>query len=63
MKHYITKLLCWALILLLGIGVITDALLGLGLSRGWQYLYNAFYFFIALPGLLVGALREKLLYE
>lgn len=63
MKHYIIKAICWALIVVLGIGVITDALLGFSLHRGWQYLFNAFYFVLALPVLLYFALGDKLQYE
>ena len=63
MKHYIIKAICWALIVVLGLGVITDALLGFGLNRGWQYLFNAFYFLLALPALLYFALGDKLQYE
>ena len=63
MKHYITKSICWVLIVALGLVVITDALLGLGLNRGWQYLFNAFYFIVALPVLLYFALGDKLQYE
>ena len=53
------KFLCWSLIVLLALVVITDALCALGLPRGWQYAYNAFFFLLALPGLLAGALRDK----
>ena len=63
MKRKFIKALCWAIIALLAVGIITDALCALGLPRGWQYAYNAFFFLLALPGLLAGALGDKLQYE
>ena len=63
MKRKTFRAFCWALIVLLALVVITDALCALGLSRGWQYAYNAFFFFFALPGLLAGAMGDKLQYE
>lgn len=63
MKRKLFRAFCWALIALLAVGIITDALCTLGLSRGWQYAYNAFFFLLALPGLLAGAIGDKLQYE
>lgn len=55
--------LAWSLIVLLALGVITDALLAIGLSRAWQYIYNAAFFLVALPGLLSVALGDNLTYK
>lgn len=63
MKRKLFCTLCWVLVVILAIAVITDALCALGLSRGWRYAYNAFFFFFALPGLLAGAMGDKLQYE
>ena len=57
--HKIVAALCWVVIALLAIGVVTDALVLLGLKRAWQYIYN-FVSFCAVVGLLVPALGEKL---
>lgn len=59
MKRKFLQALCWAIIALLVVGVVTDALVWLGLKRAWQYIYN-FVSFCAVVGLLVPALGEKL---
>jgi len=59
MKRKFIQALCWALIALLAIGIITDWLVLLGCNRGWQYIYN-FVAFCAVVGLLVPALGDKL---
>lgn len=60
MKH---KILCWLFIVLLALVVVMDGICAIGLSRCWQYLYNAFFFLLALPLLLTGALKDRLEYE
>ena len=60
MNHKSLRALAWTLIVLLGLGVVTDFLCVLGLVRGWQYIYNAFYFCVALPCLIGVAMRDNL---
>lgn len=57
------KFLSWLFIVLLALVVVMDGICALGLSRGWQYIYNAFFFLLALPLLLAGALDKNLQYE
>lgn len=60
MKHNkIAAALCWAIIALLAIGVVTDALVLLGLKRAWQYIFNFASIFLFIPILLYLALRDK----
>ena len=58
MKRKIIQALCWAIIALLAIGIITDWLVLLGCVRGWQYIFN-FASLLAMPFLLAFALPEK----
>lgn len=58
-KKMAARAAAWALnVALCGI-VITDAVLSLGLSRGWQYLFNFFYLFVAMPALLYVSIHDK----
>lgn len=54
----IVKIIAWALIALLALGMATDWLVLLGCVRGWQYIYN-FASLMAMPFLLAVALPEK----
>lgn len=55
----IVKIIAWAIIALLAIGVVTDALVLLGLKRAWQYIFNFASIFLFIPVLLYHALRDK----
>lgn len=59
MKRKAIKALCWAIIALLANGVVTDALVLLGLKRAWQYIFNFASIFLFIPVLLYHALRDK----
>ena len=54
----IVKIIAWALIALLALGMATDWLVMLGCARGWQYIFN-FASLLAMPFLLAFALPEK----
>lgn len=56
----IKKIIAWIALILLGIILVTDGLCHIGLNRGWQYLYNAAYLFVALPLLLGVALQDEI---
>ena len=58
MTRPISRAIAWLLIVLLGIAVIIDAAMLLGFTRCVQYAYNAFFFIVALPGLLIIALKD-----
>lgn len=58
MKRKFQRAVAWAVIALLALAVIVDAAMMLGFSRGIQYAYNAFFFIVALPGLLSIALKD-----
>ena len=58
----IVKIIAWALIALLALGMATDWLVMLGCVRGWQYIFN-FASLMAMPFLLSGALPEKFFEE
>lgn len=49
MKRKAIRALALTVLFVLSLGVITDALVFFGLSRGWQYLYNAAFFIVACP--------------
>lgn len=49
MKRKFLIILAWILVFALGAGVVVDIMLVFGLPKCWQYLYNAAYFFFALP--------------
>ena len=57
--HKLVVALCWALVAILAIGVVTDALVLLGLKRAWQYIFNFASIFLFIPILLYLALRDK----
>lgn len=57
--HKLVVALCWAFVAILAIGVVTDALVLLGLKRAWQYIFNFASLFFAIPFLLYIALRDK----
>lgn len=59
MKRKIIQSLCWAVIALLALGIITDWLVLLGCNQGWQYIFNFASLFFAIPFLLYIALRDK----
>ena len=59
MSNKFLQALCWAIIALLAVGIITDWLVLLGCNRGWQYTYNIFAFLVT-PFLLAVALPDKL---
>ena len=59
MKRKILPILAWIAIAVLVVGVVTDALVSLGLKRAWQYIFNFASIFIAIPFLLYIALRDK----
>lgn len=60
MKHNkIVAALYWAIIALLAIGVVTDALVLLGIKRVWQYIYNFASIFLLIPVLVYYALRDN----
>lgn len=59
MKHKFLQALCWAVIALLSVGMVTDALVLLGLKRAWQYIFNFASIFLFIPVLLYHALRDK----
>lgn len=50
MKRNAIRAVAWIIFSVLVLGVITDALVLFGLNRGWQYIYNAAFFLLALPG-------------
>lgn len=56
----IKKIIAWIALVLLGIILVTDGLCNIGISRGWQYLYNAAYLLIAVPLLLGVALQDEI---
>jgi hypothetical protein len=57
--HKIVAALCWAIIALLVVGVVTDALVWLGLKRAWQYIFNFASIFLLIPVLVYYALRDN----
>lgn len=59
MSNKFIKALCWAIIALLAVGIITDWLVLLGCKQAWQYTYNIFAFLVT-PFLLAVALPDKL---
>lgn len=58
MKRKFIQALCWAIIALLAVGIITDWLVLLGCKQAWQYTYNIFAFLVT-PFLLAVALPDK----
>jgi len=59
MKRKWISTLAWALVVILGIGIVTDFLCELGINRGWQYIYNLASC-LAAPFLIAVALRDKI---
>ena len=59
MKRKAIRAIAWTIFSVLALGVITDVLVLLGLNRGWQYVYNAAFFLIALPGPLYTIYRTE----
>lgn len=59
MKRKFIQALCWAVISLLSVGIITDWLVLLGCVRAWQYIFNFASIFLLIPILLYLALRDK----
>ena len=53
------QVVAWAALFCFAIAVIADGMIGLGLSRKWQYAYNAFFFIVILPVLLHVALPKE----
>ena len=49
MRRKIIRAIAWAVLIVTALGVITDAMLLFGLTRGIQYAYNAAFFLLVLP--------------